>query len=35
LRRVIIGINVFSGHVEEVSRRAPEHSDAFNRTIKL
>lgn len=35
LRRVILGFNVFTDHVADCNMRAPEHSDAFNRTIKL
>lgn len=35
VKRVILGFNVFTDHVAECNLRAPEHSDAFNRTIKL
>lgn len=35
LRRVILGFNCFTKEVGESNLRAPEHSDAFNRTIKL
>lgn len=35
LRRVILGFNAFPAAVGECCIRAPEHSDAFNRTIKL
>lgn len=35
LRRVILGFNVFTHHVSECNLRAPEHSEAFNRTIRL
>jgi hypothetical protein len=35
IKRVILGFNVFTDHVSECNLRAPEHSDAFNRTIKL
>jgi hypothetical protein len=35
LRRVILGFNVFTDDVGECNLRAPEHSEAFNRTIKL
>ena len=34
-KRVILGFNCFSDAVGECCLRAPEHSDAFNRTIKL
>ena len=34
-RRVILGLNVFGENVAEVNLRAPEHSDAFNKTVKL
>ena len=34
-RRVIFGFNCFSKEVGESNVRAPEHSDAFNRTVKL
>jgi hypothetical protein len=34
-KRVILGLNFFSESVGECCRRAPEHSDAFNRTVKL
>ena len=35
-KRVILGFNSFCGDaVGECCARAPEHSDAFNRTIKL
>jgi hypothetical protein len=34
-KRVILGFNAFPAEVGECSMRAPEHSDAFNRTIKL
>mmetsp|Transcript_23602 Transcript_23602/g.40104 ORF Transcript_23602/g.40104 Transcript_23602/m.40104 type:complete len:369 (-) Transcript_23602:124-1230(-) len=34
-RRVILGLNFFSDAVGECCIRAPEHSDAFNRTVKL
>ena len=34
-RRVILGLNVFGSNVAEVNSRAPEHSDAFNKTVKL
>jgi hypothetical protein len=34
-KRVIIGFNCFTEEVSECNIRAPEHSDAFNRTIKL
>lgn len=35
LKRVILGFNVFTHHVSECNLRAPEHSEAFNRTIRL
>ena len=35
LHRVILGFNCFTKEVSESNLRAPEHSDAFNRTIKL
>lgn len=34
-KRVILGLNFFSASVGECCIRAPEHSDAFNRTVKL
>ena len=34
-RRVILGFNCFTEFVGECCIRAPEHSDVFNRTIKL
>ena len=34
-KRVILGFNFFSAAVGECCERAPEHSDAFNRTVKL
>lgn len=34
-KRVILGFNFFSDAVGECCIRAPEHSDAFNRTVKL
>lgn len=34
-RRVVIGFNVFGYEVGECCQRAPEHSAAFNRTVKL
>jgi hypothetical protein len=34
-KRVILGFNAFPAEVGECCMRAPEHSDAFNRTIKL
>jgi len=34
-RRVILGFNCFTDTVGPCCERAPEHSDAFNRTIKL
>jgi len=33
--RVILGFNCFTNTVGSCCLRAPEHSDAFNRTIKL
>lgn len=35
LKRVILGFNCFPAATGECCMRAPEHSDAFNRTIKL
>mmetsp|Transcript_27933 Transcript_27933/g.39679 ORF Transcript_27933/g.39679 Transcript_27933/m.39679 type:complete len:388 (-) Transcript_27933:147-1310(-) len=37
LRRVVLGVNVFPRHppLNECCLRAPEHSRAFNRTVKL
>lgn len=35
IKRVILGFNCFPEDVGECCLRAPEHSDAFNRTIKL
>lgn len=35
LNRVILGFNCFPAELAECNLRAPEHSDAFNRTIKL
>jgi hypothetical protein len=35
VKRVILGFNCFSKELAECNLRAPEHSDAFNRTIKL
>lgn len=35
LKRVILGFNSFPTVLGECCMRAPEHSDAFNRTIKL
>jgi hypothetical protein len=35
IKRVILGFNCFSKELAECNLRAPEHSDAFNRTIKL
>jgi hypothetical protein len=32
---VILGFNVFGPRVAKVNRRAPEHSDAFNNTVRL
>ena len=34
-KRVILGLNVFGDRVAEVNARAPEHSDAFNKTVKI
>ena len=34
-KRVILGFNCFSSTVGECCKRAPEHSDAFNRTVRL
>lgn len=35
-KRVILGLNVFCGEsVGQCCARAPEHSDVFNRTVKL
>jgi hypothetical protein len=34
-RRVILGLNCFPASVGECCLRAPEHSQAFNRTVKL
>lgn len=34
-KRVILGLNCFSATVGECCMRAPEHSQAFNRTVKL
>lgn len=34
-KRVILGFNFFSDAVGQCCERAPEHSDAFNRTVKL
>ena len=34
-KRVILGLNCFPEALHECCSRAPEHSDAFNRTIKL
>lgn len=34
-KRVILGFNCFSKAVSECCMRAPEHSDAFNRTVKI
>ena len=34
-RRVIMGFNCFTSRVGECCIRAPEHSQAFNRTVKL
>ncbi|RYY85028.1 hypothetical protein EON63_08080 [archaeon] len=33
--RVILGFNCFPKELKECNERAPEHSDAFNRTIKI
>lgn len=35
IQRVILGFNCFTEEVGDCCMRAPEHSDAFNRTIKL
>lgn len=35
MKRVILGFNAFPVEVSECCQRAPEHSDAFNRTIKI
>ena len=35
MKRVILGFNCFTEAVGECCTRAPEHSDAFNRTVKL
>jgi alpha-galactosidase len=35
VKRVILGFNCFTDYVGDCCIRAPEHSDAFNRTIKL
>jgi hypothetical protein len=35
LNRVVLGFNCFSQELAECNLRAPEHSDVFNRTIKL
>jgi hypothetical protein len=35
MKRVILGFNCFTKDLKECNSRAPEHSDAFNRTIKL
>lgn len=35
LKRAILGFNCFPAATGECCMRAPEHSDAFNRTIKL
>lgn len=35
IKRVILGFNCFTEELSECNTRAPEHSDAFNRTIKL
>jgi hypothetical protein len=35
MKRVILGFNCFTKELKECNSRAPEHSDAFNRTIKL
>ena len=35
MKRVILGFNCFTEELKECNLRAPEHSDAFNRTIKL
>jgi hypothetical protein len=34
-KRVILGLNFFSKSVGECCIRAPEHSNAFNRTVRL
>lgn len=34
-KRVILGLNCFPASVGECCLRAPEHSQAFNRTVKL
>ena len=34
-KRVILGFNCFSNEISECNLRAPEHSQAFNRTVKL
>ncbi len=34
-QRVILGFNCFPHSIGEATMRAPEHSDAFNRTVKL
>lgn len=34
-KRVVIGLNVFGYEVGNCCQRAPEHSQAFNRTVKL
>ena len=34
-RRVILGLNVFGARVAQVNGRAPEHSAAFNKTVRL
>jgi len=35
MRRVILGFNCFPASISECCARAPEHSEAFNRTVKL
>eukprot|EP00981_Chlorochromonas_danica_P005468 scaffold1105_cov184-Ochromonas_danica.AAC.3 len=35
MKRVILGFNAFPNEIAECCERAPEHSDAFNRTIKI
>jgi len=35
IKRVILGFNCFTKETSECNMRAPEHSDAFNRTVKL
>ncbi len=35
VRRVILGFNCFPVELSECNLRAPEHSDAFNRTVRL